>query len=542
MRPDLIDICVIEDDPAQRALLLRRMLKCEYTVVEAGDGEAGLLQIRSHQPRVVLCDLLMPGMTGIEVCQRVRADPTISGAYIILLSACDERQAKHEALRTGADDYLVKPYDVDELEARVRNGVRISKLQERLRRAALTDGLTGLSNHAEFRELIRREFARTQRYGGVVALLMLDLDHFKAVNDTFGHETGNVVLQDVARLLRGLVRDTDIVARYGGEEFTVICPETSVDDAAQLAERIRDTLGRELRVPSCSDLAVTVSIGVAATSEATVHSVSDLINRADHALYLGKRSGRNQVVRSDTAGDVVMDAGLEVGQLDRLQKQVVALSMQAKELCLQSIWALVQALEARDQHTAWHSRNTTFYVNTLAQAAGWSQSLRATVANAAMLHDLGKIGVPDRILQSRAPLSEADSAVLRQVPLLTCKILGPLRVFETETVIIRHLRERFDGAGYPFGLSGNAIPIGSRLLAVAETFDALTSARAHRPSRSIDGALEVIQAEAGQQFDPRFTDLLASVIAEQRDRWATRIRQTLAGLSRIADASQPSAD
>jgi diguanylate cyclase (GGDEF)-like protein len=541
MRPEPVDICIIEDDLAQRTLLLRQMLSQQHSVVEAPDGDTGLAQIKSHQPRVVLCDLLLPGMTGIEVCRRVRADTAISGTYVLLLSACEEPESKREALNSGADDYLVKPYDAVELDARVRNGLRISKLQERLRRAALTDGLTGLSNHAEFRDLLKREFARTRRYGGMVSLLMLDLDHFKAINDTFGHETGNQVLQDVSRLLRGLVRDTDIVARYGGEEFAVVCPETNLDDAAQLAERIRAALGNELRVHGCADVTITVSIGVAASSEPSVHSMVDLINRADNALYLGKRAGRNVVVRSDTAGDVVMDSGLEIGELDRLQKQVVALSMQAKELCLQSIWALVQALEARDRCTAWHSRNTTFYASAMALAAGWSQPLRTTVGNAAMLHDLGKIGVPDRILQSRSPLTEQDSVVLRQVPLLTCKILGPLRVFETETVIIRHLRERYDGTGFPFALSGTAIPIGSRLLAVAEAFDALTSTRPHRPSREIDEALEVIGADSGRQFDPLFTQLLVSVVAEQRDRWAARIQRTRASLERAAESGITSA-
>jgi diguanylate cyclase (GGDEF)-like protein len=539
MRAEPVDICIIEDDPAQRALLMRRMLDNQHTVVEAEDGLGGLEQIRRHHPRVVLCDYLLPGMTGIELCRRVRADAAISGTYIILLSACDQRESKHEALRTGADDYLVKPYDAGELEARVRNGLRISRLQESLRRAALTDGLTGLSNHVEFRELLKREFARTQRYGGVVSLLMMDLDHFKAVNDTFGHETGNLVLQTAARLLRGLVRDTDIVARYGGEEFAVICPETTLDDAAVLAERIRETVARELRVPGCADLTVTVSIGVAASNEPTIHSVADLINRADNALYLGKRAGRNQVVRSDVAGEVVLDVDIEVGEVERLRKQVVALSMQAKELCLQSIWALVQALEARDRYTAWHSRNTTFYAKCLMQATNWPQPLRATVANAAMLHDLGKIGVPDRILQSTTPLSEQDVAVLRQVPLLTCKILGPLRVFEPETVVIRHLRERYDGTGYPFGLSGNGIPIGSRLLAIAETFEALTSSRPHRPGRGFDEALEVMRAEAGKQFDPELVDLLATVAAEQRERWLSRIRRTQASLSRTPELVAP---
>ncbi|MEW6251615.1 MAG: diguanylate cyclase [Planctomycetota bacterium] len=545
MRPDPVDVCLIDDDAEDRALLFRRLLAAGYTVVEAPNAETGLALVRQHHPRVVIADLLLPGFSGAEFCRQVRHEPQFDGTYLIVLTASGEHWAKHEVLDAGADDCLLKPCDADELHARLRNGLRVSKLQERLRHAALTDGLTGLWNHTYFRELLDREFARTRRYGGVASLLMLDLDHFKAVNDTFGHETGNVVLAAMARHLLRMVRDTDVVARYGGEEFAVICPETGSDDATRLAQRIRQTIPEQVRAPAAGQLVITASIGVAATDDPRVTSVRDLIDQADQALYVGKRRGRNQVIRADACGGPAgglsgLESGVAIaqGELDRLQKQVVSLSMQAKELCLQSVWALVQALEARDPFTAWHSRNTRFYVAGLAEAAALPAALQTVIANAAMLHDLGKIGVPDQILQSPTPLSEEQAAVLRQVPLMTCKILEPLRVFETETLIIRHLRERFDGAGYPAALAGRAIPIGSRLLAVAETFDALTSERPHRSRRSLEQAVGLIEAEAGKQLDPQFTALLARVASDQKQRWSARIARAQAELRSPTSAPQ----
>lgn len=532
MRTSPVDICIIDDDSTQRALLFQRLLAGQFSVVEAADAGTGLAQIRHHHPRVVICDLLLPDMNATELSRQVRSDTALDGTYLLVVTACEDRDAKNESLNAGADDYLLKPYDFDELVARVRNGLRISHLQERLRRAALTDGLTGLWNHAQFRDLLAREFARTRRYGGVASLLMLDLDHFKAVNDTYGHETGNHVLEATARHLMSMVRDTDVVARYGGEEFAVVCPSTSLDAAAHLADRIRQTFPEQVRVPGSVQMRVTASIGVSATDDPRVASVQDLINQADQALYVGKRQGRNRVVRSDAVGDEAAVPHVEHSEVERLQKQVVSLSMQAKELCLQSVWALVQALEARDRFTAWHSRNTTFYCTCLAEAAGLPPPLQTAIANAAMLHDLGKIGVPDQILESTAPLTEQQSAILRQVPLLTCKILEPLRIFETETLIIRHLRERFDGTGYPLGLAGATIPIGSRLLAVAETFDALTSERPHRACLEIMEAVRLIQSEAGKQFDPQFTALLERSVATQKGRWSARVQRARAELQR----------
>jgi diguanylate cyclase (GGDEF)-like protein len=517
-----IDVCIIEDDAAQRELLLRRLVGEQLSVIEAHDGQEGLEQIRRYHPRVVISDLDMPSLDGFELSRQLRADASIDATYLIVVTSSVSRDMRHQLLHAGADDYLVKPCDFIELLARVRNGLRVRQLQERLRRAALTDGLTGVWNHAHFRSLLDHEFARTRRYGGEVALVMLDLDHFKAVNDTYGHEIGNRVLQATARYLERMVRDTDLVARYGGEEFVIICPQTGADDAAQLALRIRRGFSDEVRVAECPQLRVTATLGVVCSADPEVGSVIDLINRADQALYSGKAQGRDRVVRSEQITQPG-EPGIEAGEVDRLRKQVMVLSMQAKELCLQSIWSLVQALEARDPLTACQSRNVTFYVTCLVRAAGWPEALASAAANAAMLHNLGKIGVPDRVLQKPDALTQDEARIMRQVPLITCKILEPLKIFETETLIIRHVRERYDGTGYPAGLMGPTIPLGSRMLAIAETFDAMTSDRAYRRRYSIDAALEEIKLQAGRQFDPQFSDLLMRVVGERREMWQARV-------------------
>ena len=513
-----VDVCVVEDDPAQRALLLRRFLRSGFSAVQALNGVEGLETIRQRRPAVVICDVVMPTMSGIELCQQVRADPELVGTYFILMTAYASKERRREALRAGADDCLTKPYDSEELEARVRNGLRINRLQEQLRRAATTDGLTGLWNHSHFREVLDQEFARSRRYGGALSLLMIDLDHFKAINDTYGHETGNRVLIALAAHLNACVRDADTVARFGGEEFMVVCPETSIDEAVAVAERIRATLPEQVRLPELPDLVVRASLGAATSTSDEVRSPEDLVAAADTALYRAKSAGRNRTCRSDEA-DSVGPPVAPFEDIDYLRKQVVTLNMQAKDLCLQSLWALMQALEARDPYTARHSHHVRAFVEELAKLAGWNSLQVRAVAQAAMLHDIGKIGVPDQVLAKTTSLSSEEAALLRRVPLATCKILEPLRVFETETMIIRHLRERYDGMGYPDGLEGKSIPIGSRLLALAEAYEALTSDRAHRPSRIPDDALERIRADAGSHFDPEFVALLVEAVNERPEFW-----------------------
>jgi len=534
MNLEAVDVCIVEDDPSQRALLLRCLMDEQYRVIQAQDGLDAIFQIRQQRPRVVICDLHMPQASAVEVCRQVRGDPSLDGTYIIVITADVSREARHAALNAGADDLVEKPFDAEEMLARIRNGLRIHGLQERLRRAALSDSLTGLWNHSHFRTLLDREYARTRRYGGAVSLLMLDLDYFKAVNDTFGHECGNRVLQATARHLLASVRDIDLVARYGGEEFAIICPQTGLSDALLLAERIRESLPHAVKVNDKSPIPITASIGVVCTTDPRVNSVTDLINYADQALYLSKRRGRNQVYSCVDLVDGEPEPELEVGEVERLRKQVVALSMQAKELCLQSVWALVQALEARDPNTAHHSRNVTYYIKRMVQNVNWPEPICTSIANAAMLHDLGKIGIPDRILQKSEPLTQSEANTMRQVPLITCKILEPLRVFETETAIIRHLRERYDGTGYPAGLAGNAIPLGSRLLAIAEAFDAMTTGRTYRPPRDIDEVFAEIQRSSGSHFDPQFVELLRRSYDQQQEEWRAQIERARAEAQLLA--------
>lgn len=525
-----IDICVIAGHAEERAALAQTLRGWQYSVVEAEDGATGLHCIYQHRPRVLICDDALAQVDGLQLCRHMRADPTLDGTYTIITSRENDVARKYQALSAGADEFLLCPLDWVELKSRVRNGMRFHRIQERLHQAAITDGLTGLWNYNQFRQLLEYEFTRSRRYGGVCSLLMLDLDHFKAINDTYGHEVGNTVLKRMAAHLQASVRDCDIVARYGGEEFAVICPQTAIIDAGRLAERMRVSIHKTVQVPQHPQIEVFASIGVSSTEDPRATTVSELIDRADQALYHSKRTGRNRVTCADAEMTPAVEREVPHGEVDRLRKEVVSLNMRSKDICLQSVWALIQALEARDGYSAWHSRNVKLYTRWMVEAAMWPAPLAEATMTAAMLHDLGKIGISDALLLKTPPLSDEDAAVLRQVPLLTCRILEPLRVFQTEISMIRHIRERWDGTGTPDGLAGEDIPIGSRMICVAEAFDSLTTNRAYRPGRSVYDAIDIIRECAGRQFDPGIVGLLERIVSEDIGRWEEHVAKARADM------------
>lgn len=526
-----IDVCVLEDDLDQQRLIARVLDNRGLTVSAAADAMQGLEAVARARPKVILCDVELPDRSGVEVCRSLRKNPEWSTCYIMLMSAsalCDLSAAVVDA---GADDYLAKPIDHEELVARVRVGMRMSSLHDQLRRAAITDGLTGLHNHDHFNRLLESEMSRTRRYGHPLALIMMDMDFFKAINDTFGHLVGNAVLEKVAFILRESIREVDSAARFGGDEFVIILPQATIADALQVAERIRATLAESLRIEALHGHSLTASLGIADSDDPRVSCAADLVDMADRALYLAKHRGRNQAACSNEVEEgAELVATLQDDEVVSLKRRLTALSVRAKDVYMQSVASLLQALDEKDPFTARHAVNTSFYAKEIAEQMGCSKAIVKAIKNAALLHDIGKVGVPDKILMKRTPLTRLERMVIDQVPAIGTRIVDHLRILETEVQIIRHQREHFDGSGFPAGMRGTLIPVGARILLVANAFDAITTDRVYRKHRGIEEALAEIDACADTQFDPRVVMALRQVVQRDRVAWQRRIDDTVAAM------------
>lgn len=302
-----LTILVADDEPVNRALIQRRLEREGYRVLTAQNGSVAVEKTKATLPDLVILDVMMPEMDGLEACRLIKEDEATRDIPVIFLSARDETEMKVSGLTLGANDYISKPFKAEELLARVHVAIRLKRERDHLRMSAeaaatraevaqeraMTDALTGLLNRYGLQHVLAREHAEARRYDRPLSCLMIDLDNFKTINDTYGHVAGDLALQQVASILRDAVRRSDTVFRYGGEEFLVLLPETDLEGATALAEKIRTSAAARPFGDGERIFSLTLSAG--ASSLCDNESGNDMIARADMALYQAKEQGRNRV-------------------------------------------------------------------------------------------------------------------------------------------------------------------------------------------------------------------------------------------------------
>jgi two-component system, cell cycle response regulator len=298
-----VKILIADDSIVSRHLLEATLRKWGYDVMVACDGAEALeLLQREDAPNLIILDWMMPGMTGVEVCRRIRERDSEPYTYILLLTSKSQKEDLIEGMEAGADDYITKPFDQNELQVRLRAGNRLVDLQaqllkarEDLREQATHDSLTRLWNRSSILAQLGRELARSARDSRPLGVVIVDLDHFKQINDTYGHLAGDAVLREAARRMQTGIRQYDSLGRYGGEEFLILFPGCNEAESCALADRLRRQLTQTEMSVNESALRVTASFGVTIAEPGELCTEEALIRKADEALYMAKKSGRNRV-------------------------------------------------------------------------------------------------------------------------------------------------------------------------------------------------------------------------------------------------------
>ena len=381
---------------------------------------------------------------------------------------------------------------------------------------AITDGLTGLKTHRYFMEELERELRRAQRSDRIFSVIMMDLDGFKGVNDQNGHLQGDRVLSIVAKVLTDQVRQSSIVARYGGDEFSILMPDARVEQAQALAERLRESIVKDKFLASHH---ITASFGIAAYPDhGSTHE--EILHVADAGMYLAKHENGNGVrvaTLVPESGQVEAYLGVEFKRkfstgpetfnsiMNRLEK---AMTAESDVPLVDTLTSLARTIDLSDHYTRDHSQAVSRLASQIARQLGLSDEEIAEIRRAGILHDIGKIGVPDHILYKPAALTSEEFAIMKSHSVKGQEILEPLKVPAIQRIglMVRHHHEMFNGRGYPDQLKGEEIPLGARILTVADCFDTMVSERAYKKARTLDEAIAELLRCSGAHFDPALVD------------------------------------
>jgi len=470
-----LTILIADDDDSIREMLREVLEDAGYKTLVARNGRAAVALTREHKPDLALLDVSMPELDGLNACRMIKEDARTAHIPVFLVTAQSDTRSKIKGLNAGATDYITKPFDMNELLARLRGTLAEKSRHDQLSAQALTDSLTSLTNRRGLEQQLDQLLAYVQRHDEPLSVLMVDVDHFKAVNDTFGHDVGDIVLSALAHRALESVRSQDVVGRFGGEEFLIILPGAAYGAAIAAAERLRAHVANSGIAAPGELLDMTISVGVATVQPDEHIERNALIALADAALYTAKRTGRNRVVHA--AGQQT----LPLGQPDAPESARVLLAV----------------LDLVDPALAAHARRVANACWNIGGVMRVAPTERARICWAGLLHDIGHLALGPQAPGERAihltdayslgKMREAAVNLLTQVP-----ALAPL----TPIIVAQH--EHWDGSGQPHGLRGRTIPLGARIIAVAESFDILryeSPLVVASPSAKID-------AQAGTRLDP----------------------------------------
>jgi len=509
--------CIAEDVDSPFALIFSDSIQNAYDALAVDTVD------------VILFDMSLCGDQGFDP---IRALHQKAGDIpLVALAEHDDPDQAVQAIQAGAQDCLVIP-DLDHrlIVRSLRYAIERQRMLTDLRFAlasekvlmeeldrknkelvelSITDGLTGLYNHRFIQERFDFEFKRALRYRSSLACMLIDIDHFKSVNDTYGHQFGDYVLVEIANIMRSNSREVDICGRYGGEEFMAITNQTG-DEAMRYAAKLHAAIEKFVFSQDGHTVHVTVSIGVAEFKDG-LKKKQELIERADTALYWAKRDGRN-IIRQWKEMEAEDLHSLDHMGIEGLRSELVRLSNEMRATYMESANALVRAIDAKDHYTKEHSKNVSYYAVQLAIALGLSDKEVEIIKYAGLLHDIGKIGVAQDVLLKKAKLTDEEFDILKKHPVIGSNILRDVKFLEKEVPIILHHHERWDGRGYPHGLRSREIPFGARIMGVVDAFDAMTTDRVYRPRLSLPEAIAELSRGSGSQFDPEIDEAFIGLL------------------------------
>lgn len=521
------DILIVDDNIDMRETLDDILSEDGYKITGVGTLNLGKEELEKKFYNIALIDLKLPDGSGLELLKEIKEKNKETLA--IIFTGFASLESSVYALNEGAFAYVQKPLNVDELKIAIKKALEMQKLTvdnknlvDRLKELSLKDPHTELYNYRYLMERLESEVKRARRYIFPLSVLMLDIDYFKSINDVYGHQCGDIILKELAQCLKDNARNVDIVTRYGGEEFVIVLPDTNKNGAIMFGEQLLDAIGKHLFDPEGNKIKLKVSMGIASFPEdgGNTGTASGLINSADKALLNAKEKGGNRLCTFKDIGkdieDIVEKGGKE--NVHELREKLSKMSDRVDKTLLESIYAFAKTISAKDYYTGEHAENMVSIVVKIGEKLNLSPAVIKTLEQAAILHDLGKVGVPDDILHKKEKLTKEEYELIKEHPQTGAEIIRPIHFLDKLIPIILYHHERFDGLGYSAGLKGKEIPLGARIVAIADVYRALVSDRPYREAYSEKEALDIIREGSGTQFDPEIIETFLAIMRSKNNR------------------------
>ena len=389
---------------------------------------------------------------------------------------------------------------------------KLESTTHQLRDLAIRDDLTGLYNKRYIDGIIDSSVKKGQRYKRPVTALLAGIDSLKGINETYGYDIGNTILSEFAMLIQNVVREVDVVARYSGDEFLAILPETTLKDAVKVAERIQNDIHNTIFADGRPTHNPTASIGISEFQPGHRNS-NEWIVSVRKALIEAKHCGKDQIrTIEDAEASSTKKISEDTQLILELQTQIQSLTEETKKTYFRNILKLVEKYPFYKKFLVPHSERVAFYAERLASKIEMQPEETAAIKRGGLLHDVGKVAIDKKILLKSHSLSDSEFHLIKQHPVIGLQLIGSTLFWKNELSMILHHHEWFNGNGYPDGLHGNHIPLGARILAIAEAWDTMTTEQTYRPAMSLDKAINEIKQNAGTQFDPELASIFTSMI------------------------------
>lgn len=525
-----VNIILAEFSSSNYQILVDELAKISVNVVRVADPEDVFSVLEDNKSALILMDIEFADADDFKVVKKLQAGSETRYIPTILLADISENEEMLlKGYESGCADFLFYPLSPEIIRAKVSiylelyqrqfelqaaNDV-ISKQNELLQEQAIRDGLTGIYNHIHFQELFANQFHLAKRHGHPLALLMCDIDFFKEVNDSYGHQAGDVVLKEFSDLVQSEIRKTDIWARYGGEEFVLVLPDTSKNGALNIAEKIRKRIASSPFNHKKHTLQVTVSVGLSCIESQMQHP-SELIEQADNALYQAKAQGRNKVnyFEPGRADSYRLGNVEENSDLSGMRERLRATLDKTRASALASFEAMVHSQTRNHSLLRQRNEQAVRLINAMGNRLNLPNNIIQSFHRSFKLHDLLRLFIADATLDKDGSLDKSELTAIHDQPLMLKELTDLFDFFADERAILRFHHEYYDGSGYPEGLDGYEIPMGARLFALVDAFVAMKNPNYVRAQMTVDEIIEEIKGHSGKQFDPFLVNIFLEVVRE----------------------------